>query len=99
MFMHMSVRFLSKDLQKYPSGTHPEPRNLAYGRLATPTRIRSTRHRLTANAMGLGLTTARCISAKDQLHRRNKRSAEERTSHCFLSNVQQNPKVTYTYGG
>src|SRR5438128_9488675 len=66
MLMHTSARFLSKDLQKYPSGTRPELRNLAYGRLATPTRTRSTRHRLTANAMGLGLTTARRISAEDQ---------------------------------
>ena len=67
MFIHTSVRFLSKDMEKYPSSTHPEPRNLAYGRLATPTHIRSTRHRLTTNAMGLGLTTARCISVEDQL--------------------------------
>src|SRR6266542_4051610 len=63
MLMHTFACFLPKTYKKYPSGTRPEPRNLAYGCLATPTR---TRHRLTANAMGLGLTTARCISAEDQ---------------------------------
>src|SRR6266508_2749155 len=62
MLMHTSACFLPKTYKKYPSGTRPEPRNLAYGRLATPTRTCSTRHQLTANAMGLGLTTVRCIS-------------------------------------
>src|SRR6266508_1868645 len=66
MLMHTFACFLPKTYKKYPSGTHPVLRNLAYGRLATPTRTRSTRHRLTANAMGLRLTTARCLSAKDQ---------------------------------
>src|SRR6266540_5321672 len=66
LLMHTSACFFPKTYKKYPSTTRPEPRNLAYGRLATPTHTRSTRQRLTANAMGLGLTTARCLSAKDQ---------------------------------
>src|SRR6266540_1876211 len=66
MLMHTSACFFPKTYKKYPSGTRPEPRNLAYGRLATPTCTRSTYHRLTANAMGLGLTTAWRISAEDQ---------------------------------
>ena len=65
MLMHTSACFLPKTYKKYPSGTCPEPRNLAYGRLATPTLTRSTRQRLTANAMRLGLTMARCISVED----------------------------------
>src|SRR5207237_1522148 len=87
------------DMQKYPSGTPPEPRNLAYGRLATPTRIRSTRHRLTANAMGLELTTTRCISTEDQLLGELKGQREERAAHYSLSDVRQSTGVTHAYGG
>src|SRR5438132_8984286 len=90
--MHTSVHFLPKDLQKYPSGTRPELGNLAYGRLATPTRIRSTRHRLTTNAMGLGLTTARCLSAEDQLLGEIKGRREERAAFCILLSLERRMK-------
>src|SRR5438105_9969993 len=99
MLMHTSACLLPRTYKKYPSATRPEPRNLAYGRLATPTRTRSTRHRPTANAMGLGLTTARCLSAKGQTLGETKGWWRNELLTVFSQAPDKSTKVTYAYGG